>query len=159
MSYFISEDDLKSFEKWLEYQGYDHTMLASDDLAKWRLVFNDLQSKPNAKVGLMKLGARVPGDGIYAVAVRDSGLWLTLWVRRSWKSGFLCSCRALMAATRLGFPRGPHDFGSAMSIGRQKDNLRSPNVLLWAVAVGHHRLKLIALGGTQLNVRSLVHLN
>jgi hypothetical protein len=30
-------------------------------------------------------------------------------------------------------------------------------VLLWAVAVGHHRLKLIALGGTQSNVRSLVH--
>jgi hypothetical protein len=88
MSYFISEDDLKIFEKWLEYQGYDHTMLASDDLAKWREVFNDLQSKPNAKVGLMKLGARVPGDRIYAVAVRDSGLWLTLWVRRSWKSEF-----------------------------------------------------------------------
>jgi len=44
-----------------------------------------------------------------------------------------------------------------MSIGRQKDNLRTPNVLLWAVAVGHHRLKLTALGGTQSNVRSLVH--
>ena len=44
-----------------------------------------------------------------------------------------------------------------MTIGRQKHNLRSPNVLLWAVAVGHHRLKLAAVGGTQLNVGSLVH--
>jgi hypothetical protein len=36
----------------------------------------------------MKLGSSVPGDRIYAVAVRDSGLWLTLWVRRSWKREF-----------------------------------------------------------------------
>jgi hypothetical protein len=58
---------------------------------------------------------------------------------------------------RLGLAGGPHDFRSAMSIGRQKDNLRSPNVLLRAVAVGHHRFKLTAVGGTQSIVRSLVH--
>jgi hypothetical protein len=57
---------------------------------------------------------------------------------------------------RLGLASGPQYFGSAVSIG-QKDNPRSPNVLLWAVAIGHHRLKLTAVGGTQSNVRSLVH--
>ena len=44
-----------------------------------------------------------------------------------------------------------------MTIDRQQDNLRAPNVLLRAVAVSHHRLKRAAVGGTQLNVRSLVH--
>jgi hypothetical protein len=34
-------------------------------------------------------------------------------------------------------------------------NLRPPDVLLQAVAVGHHRLKPAAVGGTQSNVRSL----
>jgi hypothetical protein len=87
MTRFISEDDIKTFDGWLKYQGYDPTMLAADDLAKWREVF-DTRRKPDAKIGLMKLGAKVPGDQIYAVAVRDSGLWLTLWVRRSWKSEF-----------------------------------------------------------------------
>jgi hypothetical protein len=88
MSYFISEDDLKTFEGWLNYQGYDPTMLAPDDLAKWREVYDEISKRPDAKVGLMKLGSSVPGDRIYAVAVRDSGLWLTLWVRRSWKREF-----------------------------------------------------------------------
>ena len=36
----------------------------------------------------MKLGSSVPGDVIYAVAVNDTGLWLTLRVRRSWKKEF-----------------------------------------------------------------------
>jgi hypothetical protein len=88
MSYFINEDDLKSFEGWLRYQGYDSTMLESDDLEKWREVFEEISKRPDAKVGLMGLGAKVPGDRIYAVAVRDAGLWLTLWVRRSWKPEF-----------------------------------------------------------------------
>jgi hypothetical protein len=88
MTRFISEDDIKTFDGWLKYQGYDPTMLAPDDLAKWREVFDKIRRKPDAKVGLMRLGAKVPGDRIYAVAVRDSGLWLTLWVRRSWKSEF-----------------------------------------------------------------------
>ena len=53
--------------------------------------------------------------------------------------------------------RWPAGFRQCHDIGRQKNNLRSPNVLLWAVAVGPHRLKLAAVGGTQSNVRSLVH--
>ena len=76
MSHFISEDDLKTFEGWLGYQGYDLTMLALDDLAKWRELFDEISKRPDSKVGLMKLGSSVPGDRIYGVAVRDSGLWL-----------------------------------------------------------------------------------
>ena len=44
-----------------------------------------------------------------------------------------------------------------MTIGRQKHDLRSPNVLLRAVAVSESRFKLVAVGATQLNVGSLVH--
>jgi hypothetical protein len=88
MSHFTSEDDLKTFEGWLKYQGYDPRMLAPDDLAKWQDLYNEISKRQDAKVGLMKLGSSVPGDRIYAVAVRDSGLWLTLWVRRSWKPEF-----------------------------------------------------------------------
>lgn len=88
MSYFISEDDLRSFEGWLRYQGYDPSMLAPDDLAKWREIYDEIRKEPDSKVGLMKLGSAVLGDRIYAVAVCDSGLWLTLWVRRSWRSEF-----------------------------------------------------------------------
>ena len=36
----------------------------------------------------MKLRALKPGEHRYAVAVRDSGFWLTLWVRRSPKGEF-----------------------------------------------------------------------
>ena len=57
-------------------------------IAKWRELFDEISKRPDSKVGLMKLGSSVPGDRIYAVAVRDSGLWLTLWVRRLWKSEF-----------------------------------------------------------------------
>jgi hypothetical protein len=88
MSHFTSEDDLKTFEGWLKYQGYDPTTLAPDDLAQWRDHYNEISKWPDAKVGLMKLGLSVPGDRIYAVAVRDSDLWLTLWVRQSWKLEF-----------------------------------------------------------------------
>ncbi len=51
----------------------------------------------------------------------------------------------------------PKPRGSAMTISCHKNNLRSPNVLLRAVAVSANRLKLVAVGGTQLNVGSLVH--
>src|SRR5436190_9646742 len=50
----------------------------------------------------------------------------------------------------------PHDLGSAATVGRQKNYFRSPNVLLRAVAVRHHRFKLAALGSAQSDIRSLV---
>jgi hypothetical protein len=36
MSHFISEDDLKTFDGWLKYQGCDPAMLEPDDLAAVR---------------------------------------------------------------------------------------------------------------------------
>src|SRR6516164_2587085 len=58
---------------------------------------------------------------------------------------------------RLGLAGRLHDLGSAVTIGRQKNDLCSPNVLLRAVAVSHHRFKLAAVGGAQSNVPALVH--
>ena len=52
---------------------------------------------------------------------------------------------------------GLHDLGSAATVGRQKDDLCPPNVLLRAIAVGDHGLKLATVRSAQLDVRSLVH--
>jgi hypothetical protein len=83
MSDFISEDDLETFEGWLRYQGVDPDS-PPEHLAQWRAIYDDaLRSPSPKKVGLMKLRS-LPGEYLYAVAVReDSGLWLALWVRRS----------------------------------------------------------------------------
>jgi hypothetical protein len=83
---FLSEDDIKSFEGWLKYQGHDPSELAPADLAQWRGLFEELNTKRSPKVGQMKFGPVPPGQRRYAVAVREgSDLFLTLWVRRSEK--------------------------------------------------------------------------
>jgi hypothetical protein len=88
MSEFISEDDLKTFDGWLGYQGFDPSTLIPDELAQLRAIFDEISKSRTPKVGLMKLRS-VPGEHRYAVAVREgSDLWLTLWVRRSAKSEF-----------------------------------------------------------------------
>ena len=58
---------------------------------------------------------------------------------------------------RLGLAGRLHDLGSAATIGGQKNDFRSPNVLLWAVAVRHHRFKFAAVGSAQSDIPSLVH--
>jgi hypothetical protein len=88
---FISEDDLDTFEGWLRYQGFGATTLTPDELAEWRVMFDEARkdSLATPKVGLMKLRRPVPGEHRYAVAVREgSDLWLTLWVLRSKKGEF-----------------------------------------------------------------------
>lgn len=88
MQKFISEDDLKTFEGWLTYQGV--TATAPEELEMLRGVFDEARKRSSAKpkVGLMKLQP-VPGEHRYAVAVREgSDLWLVLWVRRSHKGEF-----------------------------------------------------------------------
>jgi hypothetical protein len=50
-----------------------------------------------------------------------------------------------------------HDLSRAATIGRQKHNPCPPNMLLRAIAVGDHGLKLAAVGSAQLDLRSLVH--
>jgi len=90
MQDFISEDDLKTFGGWLKYQAVDPTATAPEELENWQCVFEEAMERVAAcfKVGLMKLQP-VPGEHPYAVAVEDgSDLWLTLWVRRSWKGEF-----------------------------------------------------------------------
>jgi hypothetical protein len=42
MSEFTSEDDVKTFEGWLKYQGYDSAALAPEDLAPEDLAPEDL---------------------------------------------------------------------------------------------------------------------
>jgi hypothetical protein len=58
---------------------------------------------------------------------------------------------------RLGLARGLRDLGRASTIGCQKDDLCPPNVLLRAIAVGDHSLKLASVCPAQLDIRSLVH--
>jgi len=87
---FISEDDLKSFDKWLEYQGVDAAGIDTNRLEEWHRIFEEMAALTSAapKVGLVKL-KQLPGEYRYAVASRENGnLWLTLWVRRSRKGEF-----------------------------------------------------------------------
>jgi hypothetical protein len=87
---FISEDDLKTFEGWLRYQGFDAATAAPEELERWRHYFDEVSKRCAAtpNVGLMMFQS-VPGEFRYAVAVREgSVLWLTLWVRRSRKGEF-----------------------------------------------------------------------
>ena len=90
MQEFISEADVATFEGWLsQIQGLDPTTLAPDESEMWRRYFDELKKAATPKVGLMKLRPLDPGEHRYAVAIRDnSGLWLTLWVRRSPKGEF-----------------------------------------------------------------------
>ena len=90
MQEFISEDDLKTFDGWLKYQGVDPETTKPDDLETWRGLYEEGRKRTLAmrKVGLMKI-QRVPGEHLYAVAVREgSDLWLTMWVRHSQKGEF-----------------------------------------------------------------------
>jgi hypothetical protein len=50
MSEFISEDDLKTFEGWLGYQGIDLKTAPPDELAQWRAIFDEISKKPSPKL-------------------------------------------------------------------------------------------------------------
>jgi hypothetical protein len=81
---FVSEDQTKTFEGWLEYQAF--TDLTAENLESWRKFYDGMMQNiaDRGKVGLMKLGQLPPGEHRYAVAVRyDDGLFLALWVRRA----------------------------------------------------------------------------
>ena len=57
MQEFISEDDLKTFEGWLRYQGVDAAQTTPEELEMWRSFFDEARKRSSAspKVGLMKL--------------------------------------------------------------------------------------------------------
>jgi hypothetical protein len=79
---FISEDDLNTFDGWLRYQGIDPNS-PPGYLAQYRSIYDDTTKNRRSAVGLMKPRS-IPGEYLYAVAVRDgSDLWLVLWVRRA----------------------------------------------------------------------------
>jgi hypothetical protein len=85
---FISEDDIKTFEGWLKgVQGIDSTVVALE-YWRWRELYDEISKNPTRKVGEMKFRPLEPGEYRYAVAVRDAGLWITLWVRRLPKGDF-----------------------------------------------------------------------
>jgi hypothetical protein len=87
MGDFISEDDLLTFDGFLEYQAVDSAALTPDEFAMWRDIFDDAMRRRESspKVGLMKLQL-IPGEQKYGVALRDEPeLWLTMWVRCSLK--------------------------------------------------------------------------
>lgn len=87
---FLSEDDLRTFDGWLRYQGIDAATRTAEEMADWRRTWEEAMQRVATypKVGLMKLQP-VPGEYRYAVAVREgTDLWLTLWVRRSPKGEF-----------------------------------------------------------------------
>jgi len=86
---FISEDDLRTLEGWLKYQGVDPATITPGEQKMWQDYFEEARrlSDANPKVGLMKLQP-VPGEQKYAVAIKDeSDLWLTMWVRCSSRKG------------------------------------------------------------------------
>jgi len=93
----MSEDDLDTFEGWLEgIQGIDPTTAAPEVLADWRDLYDELNKNPTPKVGRIKFKPLRPGEDRYAVAIREgSDLWLTFWVRRAPKGDiFLIAPRA-----------------------------------------------------------------
>jgi hypothetical protein len=80
---YISEDDLRTYEGWLRYQGFDLSTLTEQEAAAVREIFDGAVERRAAagKVGRMKL-PRGPGVSTYAIAVRDeSDLWLALWIK------------------------------------------------------------------------------
>jgi hypothetical protein len=80
-----SDDDVSTFEGWLNYQAIDPSAITEEELAAWRHEFDEMTQRLASQplVGRMTL-RQVPGEYRYAVAVRDEvGLLLTLWVRRS----------------------------------------------------------------------------
>lgn len=83
---FIGEDDLDSFEGWMNYQANDINSLSASDLVMWKRIFLEQKQRvlETPKVGRMKLRDE-PAEFRVAVAIEDAGLWLTLWVRRSSK--------------------------------------------------------------------------
>ena len=90
MNEFISDDDLQTFEGWLNYQAVKTSMMTSGEFATWRDRFEETQKqRAISKVGLMNLKT-VPGENKYAVAVREgTDLFLVLWIRRNRNGEYL----------------------------------------------------------------------
>jgi hypothetical protein len=49
MSKFISEDDIESFDIWMQYQGINSTSLSADDLKMWKDSHTDAVKRAKKK--------------------------------------------------------------------------------------------------------------
>ena len=58
---------------------------------------------------------------------------------------------------RLADTRIAHDLGRAAAVCRQQHDLRSPDVLLRSVSVGHDRVQVDTIRGTHLNFDARAH--
>jgi hypothetical protein len=60
---FTSDDDLLSFEGWMQYQAVDPAKLTPDELTMWSGYFDEAtqRSKKSPKLGLMRL-QKVPAE-------------------------------------------------------------------------------------------------
>src|ERR1700746_3370854 len=54
-------------------------------------------------------------------------------------------------------PSSAHDLGGATALGRRQNAPRPPHMLLWAVAIRHHRRQSLTVGGTHFNTDPLAH--
>ncbi len=45
MQEFISEDDLKTFEGWFRYQGFDPATTAPEEVGIWRTMFDEVRAR------------------------------------------------------------------------------------------------------------------
>ena len=72
MREFTSEDDLKTFDGWMRYQGFDKSSLDAEQLQVCKKMFDHIghRGATRPKVGLMKLRA-AEGEHRYAVALRN----------------------------------------------------------------------------------------
>jgi len=85
MQEFVSEDELPSYEQWLQSQNFVDDPSATEQELLFRACYESMRQAALAtpKFGPANLKPKA-GEYRYAVAVEEAGrLWIALWVRRS----------------------------------------------------------------------------
>ena len=85
---FIDEDELDTFDGWLNYQAIDSMTLSPEQRAQWFAIFEEVQARVRStpKVGVMKFSERESAGSQFALAIeKESMLYLALWIRRARK--------------------------------------------------------------------------
>ena len=81
----ITEDQLETFEGWLDYQRIDQRETSPEQLEALHDSFEEMKKQKAAspKLGRMNI-KRDPKDKAYAVAIhKGNDLWVTLWVKHT----------------------------------------------------------------------------
>ena len=82
---FVSEEELPSFEEWIQIQTFDRLRSTQEELATLSRLYDQMvgQALATPKFGRMNLRPKA-GEYRYAVVAKEAGeLWILLWVRRS----------------------------------------------------------------------------